>query len=165
LDFEVVDLEDYRTQNKKGDLILKKEVNWSMFNWGLTIPGKVHDKFYQINNEHLESGTSREATFVINETEYTVSINNIDRGTQSETLQIRYDNNEQLKKLLQEEFSFSYQYITEERARQKENGKQRPQVTLPEDKKEYIKIHTTGELYKFLVDLETIDGVLRNKFN
>lgn len=165
LGFEIIDLEEDKIKNQTQELILKSEINWSMFKWGLTIPVKLHDKFYEANNKQLASGENQEITFLINDNEYNVSLRNIDNRSKSETLQIRYDGNEKLKELLKKKFEFSYEYITTERQKQIKNGKQRPQIKLPEDKKEYIKIYSTGEPYKFEVELETISRSLRDKFN
>ncbi|MBM7555788.1 McrB family protein [Halanaerobacter jeridensis] len=159
--FEIIDLEKYRKQNNR-EKLLEKEINWSMFEWGLTIPVELHNKFYRANGRRLNIGESQTITLVIEDQEYEASLKNIDRTSKSETLQLRYDNNQQLKDLLAEKFKFSQQYIIEERKRKIENGEERPQVKLPEDKKEFLKIYTSDEEQKFIVELDTIGGQLRN---
>jgi DNA polymerase III delta prime subunit len=158
--FEIIDLKQYRQQNNR-EKLLEKEINWSMFEWGLTIPVKAHDNFYEANGRRLKVGASQTITLVIEGQEYEASLKNIDRTSKSETLQLRYDNNQQLKDLLATEFSFSQQYIIEERKRKIENGEERPQVKLPEDKQEFFKIYASDEEQKFIVELETIGGQLR----
>jgi len=129
-----------------------KKVNWSMFKWGFTIPLEHHDDFYIINNDELESGKAHEIKFLIKNKEFSISLRNLGRKAVNSTFQIRYDGNEELKELLRAEFNFSYQYIKEERERQiKKEGKQRPQVNVPDDNAEYIKVYSTGQPYVYKI--------------
>ena len=71
-----------------------------MFEWGLTIPVELHEKFYKANGRRLNIGESQTIKLVINDQEYEASLKNIDRNSKSETLQLRYDNNQPLKEFV-----------------------------------------------------------------
>ncbi|MCK8816868.1 AAA family ATPase [Natroniella sulfidigena] len=154
--FRIIELTNYRGQAKQKRLLLKKKVGWSLFNWGLTIPISAHQDFYKANQEQLTTGQTKEVKLKFKEREYTAKLRNVDRDTKSTTLQLRYDSNEELLKLLQEEFSFSYHYIKQERKRLIQEGQQRPQVNLPPEKSEYLEIYSTGQPYYYQIELKPV---------
>ncbi|PRX18490.1 dynein-related subfamily AAA family protein [Orenia metallireducens] len=149
--FEIVELDN---ENSQKELLLKKKVNWSMFNSGITLPLDSHSKFYEANNEIIEPGSSHKVKLLIEDQEFEINLANVNRNSSSETLQLRYDSNDELIELLQNIFADSYQYIVEERERLKEEeGKERPYVDVPEEGAEYIKIYSSKIPYQYIVEL------------
>lgn len=142
---------------KTKQLIMKKKVDWSTFNWGLTIPNEFHNKLYDCISDNLAPSESQDIILEYNGGEYNASIRNVNRNTNSETLQMRYDRNDEFKNLLTDRFNHSYDYIVKEREVRSENGATRPQVDVPEERAEYISIYYTGDPDKFILEFSTLD--------
>ncbi|MHC1745524.1 MAG: hypothetical protein AB9895_00040 [Negativicutes bacterium] len=92
------------------NLIGRKNVDWSVFEYGSHIPIEFIEDFEKANdNIHVDRGTNKEVTLIVEGNEYKVILSNVDRkGMSIDTLQIRYDSNKELKNFLQEKFKTSY---------------------------------------------------------
>lgn len=149
--------EKYIIGDNTKQLVMKKKVDWSSFNWGFTIPREFHQKIYDSISEEIEPSESQDITLKYNNKDYNVSIRNVNRNTNSETLQMRYDGNDEFKNLLTDRFNQSYNYIVKERKIKSENGATRPQVDVPEERAEYLSIYYTGDPDKFILEFSTLD--------
>lgn len=136
------------------NLIARKQVDWSIFNWGATIPLEFHEDFNKVNgNTKLKRGDKCEIELVINGIRYKASFVNVDRkGIASDTLQIRYDSNKELKEIIKQEFQFSYEYLQAKlKLKTKLRKKSFPKVS--ETYAEYIDFYDTGIPYLYRVEL------------
>ncbi|NMA30720.1 MAG: hypothetical protein GX941_02785, partial [Candidatus Methanofastidiosa archaeon] len=130
------------------DLIARKHVDYSVFQYGSHIPLEFHEDFNEANGgATLERGERREVTLIIEGKEFKAALYNIDRkNVEIDTLQLRYDSNNDLKKLLKERFHRSYDYIEQNKV-----GKQ--PVIVPKSDAEYMEFYKTEEPFKYLVKL------------
>src|SRR5690625_2924385 len=99
------------------NLIGSKQVDWSIFRIGTHIPYDFHEEFMVANDYH-QLKVNEEATvkLIINDVAYPARLvflrrNDGDQGS----LQLRYDQNENLKELLRDVFSITYNYLKENR--------------------------------------------------
>ncbi|WP_283152647.1 hypothetical protein [Guptibacillus hwajinpoensis] len=107
-----------RTWDNSGetvDLIGRKKVDWSIFEFGSTIPQGFHEEFVIANNNIvLKRGEKKEVHLITAETEYSAKLINVDRkDVPADSLQIRYDQNKELKELLKSVFYSSYNLLSE----------------------------------------------------
>jgi hypothetical protein len=95
------------------NLIAMKEVDLSLFRYGSHIPLPFHEDFKDANGGvHLDRGQKHEVKLYIDGTLFDAILINIKRTKVNiDTLQIRWDNNKELKTKLQEIFKASYGYI------------------------------------------------------
>ena len=130
------------------DLIARKHVDYSVFQYGSHIPLEFHEDFNEANGSiTLNRGERREVTLIIEGKEYKAALVNIDRkGVEIDTLQLRYDSNNDLKKLLKERFQRSYNYIEQNKI-----GNQL--VIVPDSDAEYMEFYKTKEPFRYLVKL------------
>lgn len=137
------------------DYVYKKEVDWSLFNWGMTLPVDNQVVFGTKMNRFLKRGESKEITLYLDGKSYKARIINVNFDSKfnrkKDTLQIRYG--KEFALVLQAYFTKSYQYIVNLHNIKKQNG-DRTQIVLPEDYKEYLAIYTTE--YDDSYVLETI---------
>ena len=125
--------------------VYKKEVDWSLFNYGLSIPIDCQVVFKRIADRFLERGESKDITLYLNGKSYKARLNNlkIDKkyGDRSDIVHIRYSGNSDIAVALRGCFSRSFAYINKMKAMQKVGSKGR--IPIPEDMKEYLVIYTT----------------------
>ena len=57
--------------------VYKKEVDWSLFNYGLNIPIQHQVKFKQIAGRFIERGESKPITLYLNGSSYKARLNNL----------------------------------------------------------------------------------------
>ena len=57
--------------------VYKKEVDWLLFNYGLSIPIQHQVKFKQIAGRFIERGESKPITLYLNGSSYKASLNNL----------------------------------------------------------------------------------------
>lgn len=126
------------------DYVYKKEADWSLFNWGLTLPVDNQVIFGMKMNRFLQRGESKDIYLYLNGKSYKARILNVNFDKKfkrkKDTLQIRY--NKEFADVMKIYFSKSYQYIISQRAIRKENG-DNSMIKLPEEYKEYLAIYTT----------------------
>src|SRR5690606_21457115 len=114
-------------------LIARKLVDYSIFLYGSHIPIEFHEDFNDANGSIiLNRGESRVVTLIIEDKEFNAVLINVDRkNVEADTLQLRYDGNNDLKDLLKERFRRSYEYIEQNKV-----GKQ--PVIVPDLDAEYM---------------------------
>lgn len=138
------------------DYVYKKEVDWSLFNYGFAIPLEYQVVFKQIAGRFLERGESKPIKLYLNGKSYEAKLQNnrIDKkfGSRGDIVQIRYSQNSDIAIALRGSFQRSYLYIQKIKQMQQKGSKSR--VSLPEDYKEYLAIYTTE--YDDSYILETI---------
>ena len=127
---------------EKPNFIGRKYIDKSLFKYGIHIPTEYIPKF--LNNIHgntVELGKSKEIKLIFDDYECECSIRNVDRkGVTSQTIQIRYDGNSQLKEYLKNKFSYTYNLIENEEEI---------------DTDEYIDIYKANELNTFYIKENT----------
>lgn len=123
--------------------IMSKEVDWSLFNAGLTVPKSHHDDFYKVLNKRLYPGDSIDIKLQVNGKLFDAKIRNIKFSVpqKSEVVQILYSKGlnpiqDEIIKL----FTSSYEYIRFQRERltSKKN------IKLPPEISESIAIYETS---------------------
>lgn len=126
------------------DYVYKKEVDWSVFNWGIILPVDNQVVFGTKMNRFIQRGESKEITLYLDGKSYPARIINVNFDSKfkrkKDTLQIRYGKD--VAQILQAYFSKSYQYILNLHNIKKQNN-DRTQIVLPEEYKEYLAIYTT----------------------
>lgn len=135
--------------------VYKKEVDWSLFNWGLTLPIENQVVFGRNINGFLKRGESKEINLYLDGRFYKARITNVNFNSRfrrnKDTLQIRY--NRDFANALKSYFHKSYAYINSQKQIKNESG-DRTMIKLPEEYKEYLAIYTTE--YEDSYVLETI---------
>jgi len=98
-------------KDERPNLLGIKIVDKSIFKNGSTVPLKIAPFFAEANNGYMpERGEKIEIRLLIGDSEYEADLKNINRtGVKSDTFQIRYDGNVELKALLQKVFTVSYE--------------------------------------------------------
>ncbi len=118
----------------KPGLIARKTADWSLFRWGAHIPLEFLPDFEEANgNCSLKRGEAREVILLYQNRFFQAIIRNLDRKTKSDTVQIRFESNQELKDLLREELGQSYKYLE----------KQGPNTHIPEDIAEFVEFFKT----------------------
>ena len=134
------------------DMIARKKVDWSIFINGSHIPLEFREDFEEANNGlHISRGEKQNVKLIIGDTEFDATLVNVDRKEVSaDSLQLRYDNNKDLKKLLGEAFGYSYQFINEYR-----KTNENKTVILPDEDAEYMEFYKTDKPFVYKVHLKT----------
>ena len=74
--------------------VYKKEVDWSLFNYGFAIPVEYQVVFKQIAGRFIEKGESKPITLYLNGKSYSAKIQNLNianrHGRKTDIVQIRY---------------------------------------------------------------------------
>lgn len=127
---------------EKPNFIGRKYIDKSLFKYGIHIPTEYIPKFLSnIHENTVELGKSKEIKLIFDDYECECSIRNVDRkGVTSQTIQIRYDGNLQLKEYLKNKFSYTYNLIENEEEI---------------DTDEYIDIYKANELNTFYIKENT----------
>ena len=92
----------------------RKYIDLSMFKYGIHIPIDYREQF--LNNIHenkVELGKSQNIKFIFNDYIGECEIRNINSKARSETIQIRYDSNKELREYLQNKFIYTYKLLNE----------------------------------------------------
>ncbi len=130
-----------------------KKVDWSVFEYGTHIPLEFIEDFDKANKDnHINRGESHAVKFLIDGETYDTSLVNLNReGVLVDTLQLRYDNNQQLKELLKNRFSSTYNYILNERTKRDEAS--REHIKVDDEYAEYLEFYETDNPYTYTVKL------------
>ncbi|MTI84259.1 MAG: hypothetical protein FH756_10210 [Firmicutes bacterium] len=112
-------------------LILHKTVDWSVFEWGATIPVSWHAQVDKALGTHIERGQNVPVKLTVNDRYFDAKITNVDRQVKGNTYQLRYDSNQEFKALIKETFSAVYKDILAEREKQRQLGQKKPRVVVP----------------------------------
>ena len=145
-------------KNISDEYVYKKEVDWSLFNYGFAIPIEYQVAFSRIAGRFIKRGESKDVILYLNGKSYKAKLNNnrIDEkfGSHADVVQIRYPQNSELAQALRGCFQRSYAYISRMKQLQEKGSKKH--ITLPEDLKEYLAVYTTE--YDDTYVLETISA-------
>ena len=127
---------------EKPNFIGRKYIDKSLFKYGIHIPTEYIPKFLDnIQDNLVELGKSKDVKLIFDDYEGECSIRNVDRkGVKSQTIQIRYDGNSELKEYLKNKFSYTYNLIENEEEI---------------DTDEYIDIYKANELNTFYIKENT----------
>ena len=125
-------------------LIGRKKVDWSIFQYGSHIPLEFHPYFEAANGDkHLEKGESHEVQLIFEGQTFSAKLFNIKRKVEVDTLQLRWDANNDFKNLLISKLSKSYTYLQEQRELKQQAGSNK-NITIPDNEAEYIDFISTG---------------------
>ena len=126
---------------EKLNFIGRKYIDKSLFKYGIDIPKEYIPKFLDnIQENSIELGKSQEIKLIFDDYEGECSIRNINNQSKSQTIQIRYDGNSELKEYLKNKFSYTYNLIENEEEI---------------DTDEYIDIYKANELNTFYIKENT----------
>lgn len=134
--------------------IARKKVDWSIFEYGSHIPLEFIEDFQDANEgKKIALGEKYDISIIIEDKEFKASISNIDRKNfNGDTLQIRYDSNNDLKAFLTNKLQVSYNYLNEERTKKKEIN-DKGKVIVPDDIAEYLDFYKTDNPFCYKVDI------------
>lgn len=126
----------------KPNLIGRKYIDKSLFKYGIHIPAEYIPKFLDnIHENNVDLGSSKDIKLIFDDYERKCSLRNVDRkGVKSQTIQIRYDGNSELKEYLKNKFSYTYGLVENEEEI---------------DTDEYIDIYKGNELNTFYIKEHT----------
>ncbi|TPG68799.1 hypothetical protein EEL31_09860 [Brevibacillus laterosporus] len=149
----------------------RKQVDWSMFQWGTTIPIEYHESFKNLGEQAPSNLLSRNTIVLLHQgIRYRAHIQKSSiKSRSNETYQIRYDSNKALIEKIRNVFRTSLNYIIAERERQKVLGKKKPYAVVPDDRAEYIDFLTTGAslelemIFRPFSDIEEDDITYQNE--
>ena len=138
------------------EYVYKKEVDWSLFNYGFAIPIEYQVVFSNVAGRFIKRGESKEITLYLNGKSYKAKLNNNSIspkfGKHADIVQVRYGQNSDLAQALRGAFPRSYEYIRKAKSMQEKGSKKH--IVLPEEVKEYLAVYTTE--YDDTYVLETI---------
>lgn len=146
--------------------VYKKEVDWSLFNYGFAIPLEHQVVFKQIANRFIERGESKTIHLYLNGRSYEARLhnNNISShfGNRADIVQVRYAQNSDIAGALRGLFQRSFTYISHLKKMQEPGSKKH--IPLPEDYKEYLAVYTTEDDDSYVLEVITAEevGIIRN---
>ena len=109
------------------EYVYKKEVDWSLFNYGFAIPIEHQVVFSQVAGRFIQRGESKDVNLYLNGKSYKAKLNNnrIDKkfGQHADIVQIRYTQNSDLAQALRGCFQRSYAYISKMKQLQEKGSK------------------------------------------
>ena len=125
--------------------VYKKEVDWSLFNYGFAIPLDYQVAFKKISERYMERGESKDIRLYLNGKTYSARLKNnriaAKFGAHTDIVQVRYEKNSEIAEMLRQVFHRSYAYIESQKQLQKPGSKKH--IPIPEDLKEYLVVYTT----------------------
>lgn len=138
------------------NLIGRKKVDFSIFEYGTQIPVEFHVDFSEANQGKAPAlGTSQKIVFIYKNQTFEARLQNVDqKSADREALQIRYDSNKELKQFMISQFQATYQYITAKKA--ENTGKKN--IVVPDAQAEYIEFYATGSPFEYRIELITQQG-------
>lgn len=143
--------------------VYKKEVDWSLMHYGLTLPIENQVVFSQNMGTFLAKGESKQITLYLNGKGYYVRVKNVNFDSKfnrkTDIIQIRYSPNGDFAKALRGCFIKSYNYLS--KVRELRSKDDRSIIRLPDGEKEYLAIYTTEYEDSFTVEtIESVDTML-----
>lgn len=138
------------------NLIGRKKVDFSIFEYGTQIPIEFQVDFSEANQGKAPAlGTSQKIVFIYKNQTFEARLQNVDqKSADREALQIRYDSNKELKQFMISQFQATYQYIT---AKKVENSGKK-NIVVPDAQAEYIEFYATGTPFEYRIELITQQG-------
>ena len=141
--------------------VYKKEVDWSLFNYGFAIPLEHQVVFKKIANRFIGRGESQTIHLYLNGKSYDAKLNNNKIankfGNRADIVQVRYTENSDLAIALRGLFQRSYAYINGIKKLQKPGSKKH--IVLPEEYKEYLAIYTTEYDDSYVLEVIAADEI------
>lgn len=124
---QITEEKSVRSWSKPGGipgLIGRKKVDQSIFKYGSHVPLQFIEDFNKANGDYrLSRGESKEVVLRLNGYPYKAKIVNIDRkGFDKDTVQIRWDGNNELIELLKNRFDKTYQQMQEKNPSNKDTA-------------------------------------------
>lgn len=146
------------------DILLKKNVTYSFFNQGFSIPVGKQSLFYEYVSQIDLQGKSDVIKIIVDNKTFDVVARNqkFDRKTYPDhknIVQIRYDNNEEFKSYLKDKFWKSYDQILYRRDQLDTSGKK--YISIPKKYEEYFVLYTTDIPKTLIMDFLTSDELMR----
>ncbi|MBN2016852.1 MAG: HNH endonuclease [Candidatus Cloacimonetes bacterium] len=144
-------------------MLLKKNVTYSFFNQGFTIPVDKQNLFFNSVAPIKSQGNSEFITIIVDNHSFDVVARNqkFDKNTYPDhknIVQIRYDTNKDFIEYLRNKFSKSYNQIMYKRSQIDNPGKK--YISIPKKYEEYFVLYTT-DLHKTLaMDCITSDELI-----
>ena len=139
--------------------VYKKEVDWSLFNYGFAVPLEYQVMFKRIKDRFIQRGETKQIHLYLNGKSYDAKLNNnnvADKfGRKTDIVQVRYTQNSDIAIALRGLFQRSYSYILELKKLQESGSKKR--ISLPEEYKEYLAVYTTEYDDSYLLEAITMD--------
>ena len=122
--------------------IYKKDVDWSVLREGFSIPVSIQVVFKERMNNYLKRGDKRDLKVILDNQTYQVKLINQAFDEKKypghvDILQIRYSSQSPFAIKLREMFASSLDYLEKNRIKDKKN------LRVPEEKREYIVLYTT----------------------
>ncbi|MEF2248730.1 McrB family protein [Paenibacillus sp. IITD108] len=139
------------------NLIGRKQIDWSIFEYGTHIPMDFHEDF-NVANQNIEVplGKSQRVLLVIEEDQFECNLSRIDQRKQNrEALQIRYDSNSELKDYLITKFISTYNYLFNKRS---QAASTKNPITVPEQFAEYLEFYLTDKPFVYELKFITNDN-------
>ncbi|CAN7437029.1 AAA family ATPase [Peribacillus frigoritolerans] len=130
------------------NLIGRKQVDWSIFEYGSHIPSEFHEDFADANGEYLKIGNKKNVELIIDDKSYLANLVNNKRDESKDALQLRYDSNKELKELMKHQFKSSFKYISEHKIE-----KSKKPVITPSEAAEFIDFYKTDRPYVYQVKI------------
>lgn len=141
--------------------VYKKEVDWSLFNYGFAIPLEHQVVFKKIADRFIERGESRPIHLYLNGKAYDAKLNNNNIssrfGNHTDIVQVRYSQNSELAVALRGLFQRSYAYINAMKKLQEPGSKRR--INLPDEYKECLAVYTTEDDDSYVLETIVSDEV------
>lgn len=139
------------------NLIGRKQIDWSMFEYGTHIPLDFQDDF-DVANQYTDIplGQSRKVLLITESNQFECNLSRIDqRKNNREALQIRYDSNIELKNYMMDRFNSTYNYLFQRRSQavSKKNT-----ITVPEQFAEYLEFYATDKPFVYKLNFITNDN-------
>ena len=151
--------------------VYKKEVNWSLFNDGISIPIQHQVVFKRIAGRYLQRGESKPITLYLNGKSYKATLKNLNTSSRfgdiADKVQIRYSRTSDVAMALRQCFMRSWSYIEHAKSLQPPGSKKT--IPLPDDLKEYLAIYTTEYDDSYILepivanDLQEFRGIVQKQ--
>lgn len=132
---------------KERNFIMRKRVDWSLLNEGMTIPVSVCALLKRLDNNILTHGHTMSIKVCIDGQQYDAILKNqnfeqANWPGHNDVIQIRYSKNSPLAKKLREVFYKTYDYLFNQRVVLGRRGR----VPVPDDLNEYIRLYLVDSL-------------------
>jgi len=130
------------------NLIGRKQIDWSMFEYGTQIPIEFHTDFAIANqNMDIPLGESQKILLITIDEQFECNLSRINQRKQNrEALQVRYDNNSELKEYMIARYSSSYNYLLHKRSQA--TSTKNP-IAVPEQFAEYLEFYSTDKPFEY----------------
>ena len=139
------------------NLIGRKQIDWSIFEYGTQIPIDFYEDF-AMANEHIEveAGKHQKILLITDDIQFEGNLSRINQENYNrEALQIRYGNNTELKDYMIAKFSNSFNYLLHKRSQAASTKKP---IIVPEQFEEYLEFYSTDKPFVYKLKFITNDN-------